>query len=75
MKMNMGVVDRIVRLIIVVIIAAAYYAKMLSGVWAIVLGIVAVAFLITGLVGWCPLYAPFGLSTKKGGGAGGSPAS
>lgn len=75
MKMNMGVIDRVVRLIVVVIIAAAYYAKMLSGVWAIVLGIVAVAFLVTGLIGWCPLYVPLGLSTKKGGGGGGSAAS
>jgi hypothetical protein len=31
------------------------------------LGIVAVAFLVTSLVGWCPSYLPFGLSTRKAG--------
>lgn len=75
MKLNMGAVDRVVRLIIAIIIGALFYAGKLSGVWAIVLGIVAVAFLVTGLVGWCPLYMPLGLSTKKGGGSSGSPAS
>lgn len=75
MKLNMGVADRVVRLIIVVIIAALLYAERLSTAWEIVLGVIAVAFLVTGLIGWCPLYVPFGLSTRKGGDdKGGSPA-
>jgi hypothetical protein len=66
MKQNMGTVDRIIRLAIVVIIAALYYAGQLSGTVAIVLGIVAIAFLVTSLIGWCPSYVPFGISTRKG---------
>jgi len=62
----MGTVDRAVRLSIVVIIAALYFAGQLSGTVAIVLGIVAVAFLGTSLIGWCPTYVPFGISTRKG---------
>jgi len=37
----------------------------LSGTWAIVLGIVAVVFLVTSLIGMCPLYALLGISTCK----------
>ena len=65
MKMNMGTIDRIIRLIAVVIIAALYFAGQLSGTVAIVLGIVAVAFLATSLIGWCPAYLPLGISTCK----------
>jgi len=66
MKKNMGTVDRVVRLIIVAIIAALYFGGQISGTVAVVLGIVAVAFLVTSLIGWCPTYVPFGLSTLKG---------
>ena len=66
MKMNMGTVDRSIRLAVVAIIAALYFAGQLSGTVAIVLGIVAIAFLVTSLIGWCPAYLPFGISTRKG---------
>lgn len=67
MKKNMGTIDRIIRLAIVVIIAVLYYTGQISGMAATILGIVAVAFLITGLIGWCPTYVPFKISTRKGG--------
>ena len=66
MKTNMGTVDRSIRLAVVAIIAVLYYAGQLSGTVAIVLGIVAVAFLVTSLIGWCPVYLPLGISTRKG---------
>lgn len=66
MTKNMGTIDRVIRLAIVVIIAALYFAGQLGGTVAIVLGIVAVAFLGTSLIGWCPTYVPFGISTRKG---------
>ncbi len=66
MKLNMGTADRIIRLSIVAIIAILYFAGQLSGTVAIVLGVVAVAFLVTSLIGWCPTYVPFGISTRKG---------
>lgn len=65
MKKNMGTVDRIIRLAVVVIIGVLYYAGQLSGTVAMVLGVVAVAFLGTSLIGWCPAYLPFGISTCK----------
>lgn len=65
MKSNMGTTDRTIRLIIAAIIAALYFGGQITGTVAIVLGIVAVAFLVTSLVGWCPVYLPFGISTRK----------
>lgn len=65
MKKNMGTIDRTIRMVIVVLIAVLYFTGQISGVVAIVLGIVAVAFLLTSLVSWWPIYRLFGLSTRK----------
>ena len=65
MNKNMGSTDRIVRIIIAVILAALYLMGTVSGTLGIIFLIVAVVFLLTSLLGWCPLYLPFGLSTKK----------
>jgi hypothetical protein len=64
----MGTIDRVIRLLVVVLIAALYLGGQLSGTVAIVLGIVAVAFLVTSLLGWCPAYLPFGISTRRNAG-------
>jgi hypothetical protein len=65
MKKNMGSLDRIIRLAIVVIIAILYFTGVISGTWAIILGILALILLITSLVSTCPLYMLFGISTRK----------
>jgi len=65
MKSNMGTIDRVIRLLVVVIIAALYMTGHLSGLAAIILGIVAAAFLLTSILGWCPGYLPFGISTRN----------
>lgn len=64
MLQNMGTVDRIVRVIIAVMIGLLYYFGYITGVLAIVLGVVAAVFVLTALVGTCPLYMPFGFSTN-----------
>jgi hypothetical protein len=66
MTKNMGTADRAVRTLIALAIAVLYFTGKISGTVAIVLEIVAIAFLVTSLVGWCPSYVPFGLSTRKG---------
>jgi len=65
MKKNMGTADKIIRLVVVAIIAALYFTGQITGTAAIILGIVAVAFLVTSLIGWCPTYVPLGISTKE----------
>ena len=65
MKRNMAIADRVIRILIVVFVAVLYFANQLSMVAAIILGILAVVFLVTGIVGVCPLYHLLGISTKK----------
>ena len=65
MTKNMGTVDRIIRFIFAVAVAVLYFTGVISGTLAIILGILAVVFLVTSIVGFCPLYAPFKLSTVK----------
>jgi len=65
MMRNMGTADRVVRTLIALAIAVLYFTDKISGTLAIVLGIVAIAFVLTSLAGWCPSYLPFGLSTRK----------
>ena len=63
MKKNMGIADRIIRLIITAVIAVLYFTHILTGVLGIVLLVLAGIFLLTSIVGFCPLYFPFRLST------------
>ena len=65
MRLNMGIVDRIVRVLVAVGIGALYLTNQISGTLAIVLGVLAVVFVVTSLVGSGPLYWPFGFSTRK----------
>ena len=66
MNKNMSNADRAIRLAVVVVIAILYYTGVISGTLAIILGVVAVAFVVTSLIGWCPLYRIVGLSTRRG---------
>ena len=63
MKKNMGSADRIVRILIALLAAYLYYAGIVTGTWGIVLIVVSVIFLLTSAVGFCPLYAVFGIRT------------
>jgi hypothetical protein len=59
MYRNIGTADRIIRIVAGVAIGAlglAYHS------W---LGLIALVPLLTAGVGTCPLYLPFGLSTRK----------
>lgn len=63
MKKNMGSADRVIRVLIAAVIAILYFTHVITGTLGIVLLILAVVFLLTSLVSFCPLYAPFGIST------------
>ncbi|PLX07860.1 MAG: DUF2892 domain-containing protein [Marinilabiliales bacterium] len=65
MKKNMGAADKIVRLVIAAIIAVLYLTEVISGTLGIGLLIAAGVFVLVSLIGFCPLYLPFKLSTKK----------
>jgi len=63
MTRNMGTADRALRIGFAVVVVALWVTGAIGGTIALILGVVAVAFILTSAVGWCPLYAPFGLST------------
>lgn len=63
MKKNMGTADRIIRVIIAAIIAILFFTKVITGTLGIILLVLAVVFVLTSLVSFCPLYLPLGIST------------
>ena len=65
MKKNMGTIDRVGRIVIAVLLAVLYFTNVISGTLGIILLLLAVVFVATSLLGFCPLYLPFGLSTGK----------
>jgi hypothetical protein len=65
MKVNMGSADRLVRTLIALVIGYLYFTHRITGLLGIILAVFAVIFLATSLFGWCPLYMPFGISTRK----------
>ena len=61
----MGIADRVIRIVLAAVVAVLYFTNQLPMVAAIILGILAVVFLVTGIAGICPLYLLFGISTKR----------
>ncbi len=66
MKLNMGMADRVIRVLIAIVVGILYFANVLTGTLALILGIVAVILLLTSVVSFCPVYALLGLSTRGG---------
>ena len=63
MKKNMGAVDKIIRILLAIVVIVLYLNGSITGVAAIILGIVAFVFIVTSLIGFCPLYAVLKIST------------
>lgn len=61
----MGSTDRIFRTLFAIIIGVLYFTESIQGAAAIILGILAIIFLLTSLISFCPLYVFFGISTCK----------
>jgi hypothetical protein len=65
MNRNMSNLDRIIRVVAAAIFAYLYFGGIVSGALGIILLVLGGVFLLTSLVGFCPLYAPFKFSTLK----------
>lgn len=61
----MGSADRIIRLIVAAIIIVLYFTNVLNGVIGIILLVLAGIFVLTSLIGVCPLYFPLKIDTQK----------
>lgn len=64
MKKNMGTLDKIIRLIISAVIVILFMTKTISGTTGIILISLAAIFTLTSIVSSCPLYLPFGITTR-----------
>lgn len=65
MKKNMGTTDRALRSLAALVIATLLLTGQIEGIIATVFGVLAVVFLLTSLISFCPLYLLFKVSTCK----------
>lgn len=65
MKKNMGTADKIIRILVALVIIGLYFMNQISGTLAIVGLILSGVFILTSFISFCPLYLPFGISTRK----------
>jgi drug/metabolite transporter superfamily protein YnfA len=65
MKKNMGSPDKVIRVILALVFAVLYFTGTVTGVLGYVFLALGGVFILTSFVSFCPLYAPFGLSTCK----------
>lgn len=65
MKRNMSQTDKTIRLVIATVIVLLYYFDIISGTLAVVLGALAIIFVLTSLINFCPLYTLLGINTCK----------
>ena len=64
-KVNEARWDRAVRIVLGIALLALGFGGVIPGTVGIVVGVIGLIPLLTGLIGWCPLYAPFHFSTKR----------
>lgn len=65
MKKNMGNLDRILRILVALVVIALYFTGQINGTLAIIGLLLSAIFILTSFISFCPLYLPFGISTRK----------
>lgn len=61
----MGALDKSLRVLAAIIAALHYFLDVITGMTAYILMGVALILLVTSFINFCPLYAPFGISTCR----------
>ena len=65
MKPNLSTLDRAVRVVVAALFAYLYFMGIVTGAFGVVLLVLGAVFVLTAIVGFCPLYAMFRFSTLK----------
>ncbi|MCX6328446.1 MAG: DUF2892 domain-containing protein [Bacteroidia bacterium] len=65
MKKNMGTVDKVIRIVIAIVFVVLFLTHVVTGTLGYILLALAAIFVITSLIGFCPLYLPFKINTGK----------
>ncbi|MBK6629311.1 MAG: DUF2892 domain-containing protein [Flavobacteriales bacterium] len=63
MKKNVGNIDRIVRILLALVFGYLYFSNTVTGLVGTVLLVLGGIFVLTALVGTCPIYSALGMST------------
>ena len=63
MKKNVGTVEKVIRILVAAIFIILFATKVVTGTLGIILLVLAGIFILTSLVGWCPIWALFKIST------------
>jgi hypothetical protein len=63
MKTNVGTIDKVIRIALAIVFAVLYFTGTVSGTLGIILLVLGGVFLLTSLMGTCPLYSMVGIST------------
>ena len=62
---NVGMPDRIIRIVIGIILLAAFALKMIAAPWSYLVALIGIIALVTGAVGTCALYSVLGMNTAE----------
>ena len=63
MKKNMGSADRIIRIVAAIVFAVLYFTGTVTGAFGIILIVLGGIFVVTSLIGFCPLYTLVGINS------------
>lgn len=61
----MSNLDRLIRVVVAAVFAYLYFSGVVTGALGVILLVVAIVFLLTSVVSFCPLYALFKIKTNK----------
>jgi len=62
---NESMLDRVIRFVLGAVLLYAWYTVLVTGLLATVALVLGIILVLTGLIGWCPLYSLFGMSTRQ----------
>jgi hypothetical protein len=62
MSTNVGGMERMIRVVAGI---AILYFTLVAGLIPMPWGLIGIVPILTGSLGWCPMYLPFGISTMK----------
>ncbi len=65
MNKNMGALDKSLRVLTAIIIAILYFLNVIGGTIAYILMVIAIIFLITSFINFCPIYSLIGINTCR----------
>jgi hypothetical protein len=60
---NVGMVDRVVRIILGIILLYFFLVNMVAAPWSYLVALIGLILLVTGIIGSCPLYSMIGMNT------------